>query len=229
MIDYQQKVIFQKDIEMEIRMAEAEKRNVNLSNKTIHELNLSDREIKCGFDFRSSIFLGSVYFGKSVIEGDLILDNAVINNTFYLGEIDLKGSLLASRISVKNSFNLVKSLINGEVNLEKARIQGFLSLNKARVKSNANLKSITTTNLESPGGTVSGDVFFQGTFFERNLDLEFSQISGLVDLENANIWGYLNLSNVKIREILITRDCYIEGESLFENMACEKRIDSMGT
>jgi len=227
MTDYQQKVIFQKDVEMEIRIAEAEKRDVNFSNRTIQEINLSEKDIKCGFDFRNSIFLGSVYFSKSKIQGDLIVDNAIINNTFYLGEIELKGNFSASKISVKNSFNLIKSTVEGDIDLERARIQGFLSLNNARVKGNANLKLMNVNSLETSGGIVSGDVFMQNSSFEKNLDMEYSLISGLVDLERANIWGYLNLSNVKIKEILVTRDCYVEGDSIYEGMECEKRIESL--
>lgn len=221
-----QKIIFQKEADQEIKRAEAEGRDADFSNQTIQELNFSEKEIRCGLNFKNTVFLGSLYLGKSSIIGDLTLEGAVINNTLYIGEIKITGGLIASRMAVKNSFNAVGSNVGGLVNIEKAHIQGFLSLNKANIIGNVNAKSLQILSMETDSGVIKGDLNMQAAKIQGSLDMEMGYISGLADFQKINIWGFFNLSNCKIVEVLIMRESYIKGESLFEGLECEERIVS---
>lgn len=221
-----QKIIFQKDVEKEIRLAEAENRDADFSNQTIQDLNLSEKEIRCGLNFKNAVFLGSLYLGKSTIFGNLIIEGSVINNTLYLGEIKIDGNLMASRMAVKNSFNIVRGKIEGFVDIEKAYIQGFLSCNKIRIKGMMNAKSIKIISLKTQSGVIEGDFYMQNSQINKFLDIEWSYISGLVDFEKITIWEFMNLSNLKIGGVLIMRDSYIKGESIFEGLECQEKIMS---
>lgn len=221
-----QKIVFQKDVEREIKIAESESRDADFSNQTIHELNLSEREIRCGLNFKNAVFLGSFYLGRSTIIGDLIIEGAVVNNALYFGELEIKGSLIASRVAVKNSLNIVGGKIEGSLDLEKAHIQGFLSLNKSRINGRMNAKGIKVISLDSSSGIIKGDFYMQNAEIEKSLDLEWSYISGMVDFQKLSVWEFLNFSNSKIGDVLILRDSYIKGESLFEDLECKEKIVS---
>ncbi len=222
-----QKIISQREVEKELKAAEAERRDADFANKTIQEINLSEREIKCGINFKGSVFLGNVYMSKTKINGSLIFDNAIVNNTLYLGEIKITEMFSADRIAVKNSLNMVKSSVERDVSLERANIRGFLSLNNLETQGSLNLKQIKTINLETPSGTIKGDLFLQKGRIEKFVDLSGSEISGLADFEGINVWGHVNFSNSKIKEVLILKESYIEGDSIFDNLECEKRIVSI--
>ena len=221
-----QKIIFQKDAEREIKAAESEGRDANFSNQTIQELNLSGREIRCGLNFKNSVFLASFYLGRSSILGDLIMEGAVINNALYFGELKVSGDLIASRMAVKNSLNFVGGEIGGSFDLEKSYIQGFLSLNKIRVKGKMNAKGIKIISLETSSGIVKGDFYMQNAEIEKSFDMEWGYVSGMADFQKLSVWGFFNLSNSKVEEVLILRDSFIKGESLFEGLECEEKIVS---
>ena len=221
-----QKIIFQKDVEQEIRSAESEGRDADFSNQTIQELNLSERDIRCGLNFKNAVFLGSFYLGRSSIFGDLIMEGSVINNTLYLGELKVSGDLVSSRVAIKNSLNIVGGEIEGSINMEKAHIQGFLSLNKIRIKGKMNAKGIKIISLESSTGVIKGDFYMQNAEIEGSFDMEWGYVSGMADFQKLSVWGFFNLSNSKIGDVLILRDSYIKGESLFEGLECEEKIVS---
>ncbi len=223
--DYK-KTMSWKEVEDEIKIAEAEKRNALFSGKTIQELNLSERNLKCGFDFKETVFLGDVYLGRSKVGGELMFDGSIVKGTLYLGEVEIKKGFSARKITVKNSLNMVKGSSGENIDLEKAHIQGFLSLNNAKVKGNINLKEIKTVSLETPTGTVRGDLFMKKIASEGFINLEMAQIAGLADLEEVNVWGHLNMTNTKIQEVLMLRNSYIKGKSLFDGMECERKIVS---
>ncbi len=225
MEEFQQKVIFQRDVEKEIREAEFEERDANFSNKTIQELNLSDREIKCGLNFKNSVFLGSVYLSKTSINGNLILDGAVINNTLYLGEIKVSGDISGIKATIKNSLNIVKGQIENDLIFEKSNIQGFLSLNKTTIKGLLKLSRIKILNLETYSGIVSGDLFLQEAEIGKGVDLEWGYISGLADFQKMNLWGYFNLFNTKIVENMIMKESHIKGETILEGLEYERIIN----
>jgi len=221
-----EKAISRKEIEEEIKAAEAEQRDATFPNKTIRDLNLSERNLKCGFDFKSSVFLGNIFFGRTKIEGGLVLDNSIVKGTLYLGEARIEKDFSASNVIVKNSFNMVKGFVGGEINLEGGHIQGFLSLSGAHVKGNVNFREINTVNLATSSGTIKGDLFLRQMTAEGFVDLKGSRIAGLADLEKINVGKYLSLRDVKITEVLIMRESYIGDDSFFEGLECEKRIVS---
>ncbi len=225
MKEFQQKVILQQDTEKEIREAEFEKRDADFSYKTIQELNLSNREIKCGLNFKNSVFLGSVYLGKTSINGDLILDGAVVNNTLYLGEVKVSGSISGTKVTIKNSLNIVRGQVENDLSFEKSNIQGFLSLNKSTIKGLLKLNGIKIISMETYSGTVCGDLFLQEAEIGKGIDLEWAYISGLADFQKMNLWGYLNLFNAKIGETLIMKESRIKGEIIFEGLEYNRIID----
>lgn len=221
-----QSIISQKEIDQIIKIAESENKIADFSNMTIQEINLSEREIRCGLNFTNVVFLGSVYMGQSIIYGDIILNGSVINNTTYLGEIIVKGDFMASRIVIKNSFNMVKGEVHGQLIMEKAHIQGFLGLNKTTIKNNVNLKGLKIIGMVTPSGIINGDLYLQGAELQKSLNMEDCHITGLVDLSKVNIWESLNLTNGEIREALILKESYIKGESTFEGLKCSEKFVS---
>lgn len=221
------KIISQIEVEKRIKQAEMQGIDADFSNETIKELNLSERIIKCGINFKNTIFLGNLYFGKSSIMGTVIFENAIIGGVLYLGELKISEDFIASKISAKNSLNMVMATIEGNVNLSKARVQGFLSLNKTSVKGWLSLKETRVTDLKTPTGIIRGDLFLQRVVVEKYVDIEGSYVSGLADLEGISIREDLNFSNSKIEEIFLMKESYIGGEKILEGLESKERIISI--
>ena len=134
MNEFQTEIIGQEEIEKELRAAEANNREANFRHKTIQEVNLSERTINCALSFEGAKILGSVYFGKSIIGGNVNFKGATINNTLYLGEALIKGELNCQDVSVGKVMNIIGAIIERNLNLSKAKIKGFLGFNKIEVR-----------------------------------------------------------------------------------------------
>jgi len=87
-----------------------------------------------------------------------------------------------------------------------------------------NAKGIKIISLETQSGVIKGDFYMQGAEIEKSVDMEWSYISGMADFQRLSVWGFLNLSNSKIGGVLILKESYIKGESLFEGLEYEEKI-----
>lgn len=221
-----QKIIFQRDIEREIIAAESEGRDANFSNQTIQELNLSNREIRCGLHFKDSVFLGSLYFGKTSISGDLVLEGAVINNALYAGELTIGGNFSGARTAIKNSFNGVNMKVDGNFSLENAYVQGFLSLNRAHIKGRVDVNGIKVISLESPIGVIKGDFYMQNAKIEESFNMKWGYVSGMADFQGLNVWTSFDMSDSKVTGILVLKGLYTKEEPVFERLECQEKIVS---
>lgn len=218
------KILTQTEIEREIITAEMDNRGIDLRNKIIQEVNLSDMEIKTPISFEGAKILGGAYFKKTVFYGDVIFRAAILNRVVYLGEATVKGNLNCQEIRVREGLNLIGATIGKNFILERAKIQGFLGMNETRIEGFANLKKINILNLESPTGVIAGDIYLHRARIKGTVDLTDSLIEGMLDLREIAIGGILNLTQVQIKDFFLLKNGIIKGEVKLTGLKYAEKI-----
>jgi len=218
-----EKILTQKELEREMIAAEMAGRMADFSHKIIQEINLSETEIKIPLSFEEARVLGPVYFSKNIFQQDLNFKSAILNRIFYLGESTFKGNLNFQGIKVREGLNLVRAIIEKDLNLEGAEIKGFLGLERSKIMGNANFRKIKVLNLEEPTGIIAGDFYLQNATL-KNIDLEAAFIEGMLNLEKVTIFGWLNLTNAEIKDILLLKKGMIRGEVKIEGLKYKEKV-----
>ncbi len=187
----------QLDIISEIKLAEKERRAVDLSSAIISDLSLISDTVKEGLNLENSEIKGSVFLGEVVVLGELNLKNSTINGSLYLGNSEIDGDLILENAIIKGSANLVGVEVKRNIYAKKLTTQGFLSLSKARIGGDVILEDADIKSAQYEDLSIRGDLFLDSAIIKGSLDLGKIKGEGIIDMENVKIGANLILTGAK--------------------------------
>ena len=194
------KVLSQKDLFDEIRLAESENRIADFSGKTICDFSVIIEKIKFGLNLENSKIMGPVFLGEVVILGDLNMKGAIINGSLYLGKADIKESLILENAQINGAINLVGAKIGGNIDAKGLITVGFLSLTKTEITGDVILENAEITSANYDDMMVRGDAFFGTAMVKGNLNLGKMKTEGTIDLDETEVGSNLVLTGTESKK-----------------------------
>ena len=211
------------DILFEIRQAEKEKREADLSNKLLPEFSLASRTINTTLNLENSTVQGAIYLNNCIINGDIKLNNSLIYTTIYINESEIN-NFIAKNIRIREVINFLASKIKGNIDMEKSQIKGFISFNRAEVGSDIILNEVIAKDIMTKSGNMKGDLYVRNTKVSGNIFLKDSLFDGLGSFESSSIGKDLDFSGSKFKEVVNLSGLTISGQVIAKTLECKNLI-----
>ncbi len=214
------------EILFEIRQAEKEKREADLSNKLLPEFSLTGRTINASLNLSGSTIQGAIYLNNCIINGDVILNNSLIYTTIYINESQIN-NFFGKNMKVREVLNISGTKIINNVDLDGSLIKGFIGFNRIEVNQDIILSNIQVKDIMTKSGDIKGDLYIRNCKILGNVYIVGSTFDGLGNFEDSLIEKNLDLSNTKFQEVVDISRLIIDGETLIKTLECKNLISHM--
>jgi hypothetical protein len=214
------------EILFEIRQAEKEKREADLSNKLLPEFSLTGKTINVSLNLEGSTIQGAMYLNGCIINGDIKLNNSLIYTTVYINESEIN-NFFGKKIKIREVLNFSTSKIKNNLDIDGGLIKGFIGLNRVEIGQDIIFNNIQVKDIMTKSGNMKGDLYIRNCKILGNVYIVGSFFDGLGNFEDSTIEKTLDLSNAKFLEVVDISRLTINGEALTKTLECKNLISHM--